>query len=1372
MRPQPGRAVLPLLVAPLLVAHILIGFTQPLGANEQPSDAADGKLTIDALWVGGLLVDAGGDPVDGGRVELFPLRDSYRASVALLTEGPPSPVAHAFSDAGGRYRVRAPSPGIYRLVARADGLVPMQRRPLVLTRSTLAGGLELAPARLLPDAGLELLIQTPDGEPAPHAWAVALPNLSSPWVTAHWTPQAARGWRPHPRFGQAGADGRVRLPRAEGEPLDLHAPQTAPKLAITEAVDISLGAVEARTVTVVATDGTALRNMVALQGERPWPAGLTDADGVLELLTQGVETVPLTLLAADGRRLDTAVGLDPPETLEVPPPWSAPGRLVDAGTGEPIPQGLIWRLDDPGRYAESDPAGNFLLTGIGETAAFQAEADGYVPRRFELRSPSEAPRTMDIPLTPAVSVRGRVTTPAGAPVGRVHLEALAPRDHERPFHQADRIDRRAASASDGRFELGPLEPGVTYHLRSSRSGFASDVVLFTAPHSPSAPTWLGVVLRPRVDAFGWVVDSSDHPLPEAQIELRQAGGDRVAAAGKGGDDGGFELQGVPEGTFDLVVSRRGFAPTTVRGLAVTAGEGPVDLGTVALRPGATIAGRVEDRSGTPVAGARVFAVPPEAPHPDDDRLAALPDDQGARSGPDGRFLVEDLSPEEPVDLRVLGPSHIPTWVRRVESSRGNVPGDSGIRIVLETAHPLRGQVLGPEGQGLGGALVAVTSQDILPGSGGRLRGGRSVGRETLTGEDGRFELQGIPAGDALVRVEADGHVPIEALPLTVPAGERPPLELTLELGATVVGRVTSAGLPVPGARIEGAGVTTIADEDGDYRLAGVSPGDVEIDAVHPDHPPVTERLTVEDGVSRLDFELEAGTPVEGSVTDADGLPVAGAQVRLSGHRDGRPLDYRATTAADGAFRLPTVAPGRYAVQARQGGFAESNPAPHLEVARDPVSDLHLVLVRGTTISGRVLGLDFDQRARVRVEARGPGGLGVEGQVDYSGRFRIDGLDNGRWRLTASVDDGRRQTERWVDIDHRVPELEVDLEFDPGFTVTGTVLFGGEPLPESRVSLAGLDIDQERSVTTDHAGTFRIDDLPPGGYRLGIANAAEQLVHNRKLRIEAHRHLNLELGGAEVSGRVRAGGRGLAGALVILEGRPKGDDAVPFLVTGDTASDGTFHLPRVPSGSFRLTARSDGYGQAETELRVKPGEAQTLLDLELEPTPGLVIEVTLAGGAPPQAVHLHVADSAGRPFLGESRRPGADGRVHFPTVPPGIWRIGIGAPGAASAWAEVSLPDQPLVMTLPPAGSLEVQVPAFTDGPRTADVRLTDGAGRPFRTVGPGGRVQDSWRLHGGLTRMDGIPAGTWTASVTDPTGRPLRRTVATAGQGTVSLSLE
>jgi hypothetical protein len=89
------------------------------------------------------------------------------------------------------------------------------------------------------------------------------------------------------------------------------------------------------------------------------------------------------------------------------------------------------------------------------------------------------------------------------------------------------------------------------------------------------------------------------------------------------------------------------------------------------------------------------------------------------------------------------------------------------------------------------------------------------------------------------------------------------------------------------------------------------------------------------------------------------------------------------------------------------------------------------------------------------------------------------------------------------------------------------------------------------------------------------------------------------------------------------------------------------------------------------------------------------------------------------------------------------------------------------VTLPPAGIVDVVLPALADTGRYGALRLLAADGSPWGGLDWIGRPRVEWELQSGRARVTGVPPGSWTVEVTTPDGERRTATVTTA-PGTVS----
>ncbi|MBX3469628.1 MAG: carboxypeptidase regulatory-like domain-containing protein [Planctomycetes bacterium] len=440
------------------------------------------------------------------------------------------------------------------------------------------------------------------------------------------------------------------------------------------------------------------------------------------------------------------------------------------------------------------------------------------------------------------------------------------------------------TGADGRFELalpadveGPLELSVLREALSGAEGVHDGprrlARLRSADPAPEAATddprtvvradlaraAAGVELAlGLVRVSGRVARAEDdEPLAGARVLLA----DREVLTGPGGE---FSIEAVALAHDPVVVMAPGRAPAAWTPLDQGA---PQTAPTIRLARAATLAGRVLDARGAPLAGARIHCRHPLRDHRSRQTefvFSVVSRWLEATTGPDGRFAFEGVPPAE-LELEVNAPGHLTLTTHRTGAG-------APLELRLLAAHPVRGIVLGPAGP-IAGATVCVLELaqpddgtprtiDLDPES--------RVFRAVECDEGGRFELT-VPEGrGASLLVRAPRHGGQVVTPGAEDVVVR--LEPAAALGGRVVG--SDGRSLVVSARVAGSTShwSTLAEATpgpgGEFRLEGLVRGAVvDVEVVD-----ATLR-TVLGGAAGV---LVGDAPLEVAVT----LPEAQARVRL------------------------------------------------------------------------------------------------------------------------------------------------------------------------------------------------------------------------------------------------------------------------------------------------------------------------------------------------------------------------------------------------------------------------------------------------------------------------------------------------------------
>lgn len=720
---------------------------------------------------------------------------------------------------------------------------------------------------------------------------------------------------------------------------------------------------------------------------------------------------------------------------------------------------------------------------------------------------------------------------------------------------------------------------------------ASPVAAASAPApAPAAPPDAAppaVAPAPAPTLVVKVVDEAGRPVPGAEVQAGDLAAPRVLIwsprpdyehRARTGPDGEARFA-LPAGTELLLFAARGLDEGRLEG-TVTAGPGARATLTLVPptrpRPGTgAIIGRTT-AAGGPVPAGTFFHACWKAPGSSGVDLYpfAAPRDH------DGRYALRDLTPGTYVIE--LGPEGFAPARFTVEVKAGEVV-TRDLDFAAESV--LVGRVVG---------RGPWTSRDR--GDDGFWLELNAVGplqrREVPdVAADGTFRIGRLGPGRWRLEARLEGFAP-QVVDVTIAgpgATELPPLRFDGGQGPVRGRLLEPGGRPAAGRRLaalfvstrgEVVGIEATCDAAGRFALAGAPAGRQRL-LVHEGQREAlltAQAVDVRPGLvlpdlvvaPRLDLDARLATRVTGRVLGPDGAPAAGALVRMP-RRAGAP---EVTTGADGTFVLDPVpvATSRTLVVARLG--ADLVAAPVFADLTQAAPAVELRLARRATLAGRVAGAPAGDQAWVHVEPDPPGpSLGLSATVGPDGAWEVKGgLPPGRYTVVVKTFTRLLLPGRPVELAPGAAG-RLDLEV-PART--------GELVVEAR----GLPADgngtqvRVRPAGTDVGATYLSEFLEDGGPTTltGVApgpQALELLVHRLGL---ARVRLELRLQ-AEATPPARVVFTWPGAAPGALEGRLDGlEEGRTVHVTGDAATatcdvaaDGTFWLPELPPGSYRVTA---------------------------------------------------------------------------------------------------------------------------------------------------------------------------------------------------------
>jgi protocatechuate 3,4-dioxygenase beta subunit len=482
-----------------------------------------------------------------------------------------------------------------------------------------------------------------------------------------------------------------------------------------------------------------------------------------------------------------------------------------------VPVETTGRPSGPGYTLKSDITdgqGQFRITGIAPGTYWLETVFAGLRHRSENIELKAGQRVtgVELTLTAAAQISGKVTTPDGTPIDGIRVNAEGPE-----MEQGRRRAEWAITDAEG-----------NYRLDSFRHGDECTVYPNVRPEQPYAATvdrhntkvtcpaeHVDFVLEPvehgtlEVSAYR---SKDGAPLTQFHVGLRPEG-DRGTYRSERAvlTDGRIELDNVHCGTYVIDVSAAGMIRSVIEPVEIRAGE--TVQHTAFLDESAVIKGVVVRKSdGSPVTRFEL------------DLHRKMSDQRTAHSGGwfqnlDGSFeCAQDIVPGTyRIEIR---PEELPTVT--TEPFTIVADAESVHRIEIPDGLTLKGRVVNESGQG-----VAKATLDLYV----RAENGRPRQRRVPTDERGTFAIAGLPVGEGRLRANHPDYAELVMKDLRIT--NDPPMDdlvLVLGEGVRVFGRITCrAGDRAP-SHVElwpqdGSGrLHADVDERGGFEFPHVVPG--------------------------------------------------------------------------------------------------------------------------------------------------------------------------------------------------------------------------------------------------------------------------------------------------------------------------------------------------------------------------------------------------------------------------------------------------------------------------------------------------------------------------------------------------------------------
>ena len=634
----------------------------------------------------------------------------------------------------------------------------------------------------------------------------------------------------------------------------------------------------------------------------------------------------------------------------------------------------------------------------------------------------------------------------------------------------------------------------------------------------------------------------------------------------------------------------------IPGIELPDAEGEFDLGVVTLEPEVRVVGRVVDRDGRGIEGASILLGVPGSR-----RRATLPI-AGITRTPSGRFVIHDpaVTSDESGNFSIgelLIGEQIRIEVVHDDYQAANamvvVPAADEVELTLETAAFVSGQVLDPEGDTVSQATVTLvpTTAAASPGRGRNARSDR-------TNDSGQFTVKVKPETEYTIEASARDWAPSRRQTIEVSDRGLEGLELYLQTGVTLSGRITGVdGSPLAGVLVMSrSNKRSRSSVDGRYRLEGLPLGQASIVARRDDGTSRVERVDLVAGENRLDISFSGGI-VTGSVYTADGSAVGQAVVQLapSGEDGRRARRRRVSSDRSGRYRFEDVPGGSYVLKASKVG-AGSSPEQGIELFEGDEAAIDLYLEPRSQIQGLVTGLSIDLLSQLRVSAQGsstPGSAPVRSRslraaVDYEGRFAFEDLEPGSWEVVGQLAAEGWEVRRRVELG-RDETARIELDFsETGEELTFNLVLDGAPLAGARVTVTGTGTP--RVAESDYQGQVRLSGIEGERAVVGVRTSAA-LLRDREIALPARPAPTLEYS----TGSFEISVLDASTEAAVTSGNVELRFGETTLGRARLSPSGTAAFA-VEQGSYTLVVTTPGHPAYETPVQIGPSEARTVIQL--------------------------------------------------------------------------------------------------------------------------------------------------------------------------------
>jgi uncharacterized GH25 family protein len=856
--------------------------------------------------------------------------------------------------------------------------------------------------------------------------------------------------------------------------------------------------------------------------------------------------------------------------------------------GDPMNRMMMMRRMSSNDQVFSGPDGRFSIRINPDMPVYMNATKRGLPaaRSEQFRVPSGDRKTgLVLTIPSGIAVTGRVTDADGNPLSGIAVAAVEAEESGRggmsfrmilggPQTEEDAV----RTASDGSFTMRVKEGMYDFNFRGE--GYAPKTVRGQSV-TLSAPANVITTLEPASEITGRIVRGGTG-VEGVFVSSFGPGGSATALTAA---DGSFTLSGLSAGSLRVMLRKEDDFIQDTRNLTAPSRDVVIELAG-----GGRVTGRVVDKeTGKALTS---FQAGVTSSRGGGGMMMVAPPQMREFNSEDGSFTLENV-PAGATSLVATAPGYASTRLN-VTIEEGKTVSD--VELALDAGVRLTGRVTGPNGTPLSDVSVRVMPS---PTGAFSTRGAESG---ATTDANGEYSLEALPAGEETISFTHGSYV-ASRKQVTL-KGRETKLDVQLSAGQRITGVVvTEAGAPVPDATVgaSGAGMrgqSVRTNANGAFEMDSVTPGRYRFTA---SKSGVGEGTVDDVDVSanqQVRITMRAGATIYGRIIGLTPQELTSASVTAQSGRSYA----EASVDSSGNYRMEGAPTGTVMVsaelQSRDIASGRTSQRQTVEVAPGGSQNVDLTFRTDITMRGRVLrnGKPLPSATVMFVPKRsGQAQTYASGSTDEQGQYTVSGVEEGDY--SVEVIDMQRYSPYTTAYTVR-GSATFDVEFSTS-AIRGTVVDAAtsEPLPNAEIQVNAAapteSFRMARGATTDAAGTFMLESVPPGNYvvrssKSGYGTDTREVTLSERpeeLQVKMSRSDSITLKIVDARD-----GRPLGGMVWVYDAQGRIVYDTMRMFRGDSDA-GEMSLPLAP-GSYTATVTANNYASVNIAVQ-SPSPARSI-----------------------------------------------------------------------------------------------------------------------------------------------------------------------------------